>query len=391
MRRWIGVAALAALAAVGLFLILAGDSPVALSRADLASPPSPWLSGGPNGPGGSPLAVSSLAASPSYAADQTLLAATDNAIHRSQDGGLSWQAVLTATSPAAGEKFSHVRLSPDFAGDHIAFAGWNRSTGSTLYKSSDGGQSWQTSATFTETLIALRLSTDFPIDSTLFALLGDGTTLGKSIDGGLNWTRHSFNVASPPNGFDIGVIPDYDTHRTLYVSGFGQTIRSVDGGANWSMLPSAGPTYAIALSPDFLADQTLWQSFRAIESAGDGLPEADVLRSADGGASWFLSSDGLPGVYEPFPRHLAVSPRYAQDSTLFTALSGQFVGWQSHDLFCSYDGGRRWHNLGPVPGNPDVTDLAVSYAAGSGLTLHVASGEGVWQRAVDCPGEANIA
>ncbi|RLT37256.1 MAG: hypothetical protein DWI57_13865 [Chloroflexi bacterium] len=98
MRRWIVVAAWAVIAAVGLLLVLAGDAPVAFSRADSLDLFSPWRSSGPTADS-QPLAVNSVEASPSYAADNTLFAATDGGVYRSQDRGHGWQLVL-ASPPA---------------------------------------------------------------------------------------------------------------------------------------------------------------------------------------------------------------------------------------------------------------------------------------------------
>ena len=267
MRRWIFVAALAVVAAIGLVFVLAGDPAAALSRADSLNSAAAWRSSGPNADDSQPLPIHHLEASRSYAADGTLFAAASTAIYRSQDWGQSWQSVLdlpnrgTAAASVAQVAFSHVRLSPNFIGDGTLFALLQDSDGSaTLYKSADRGNTWGVTTVFSETVVALRLSTDFPSDSTLFVLTGDGTNLRKSTDGGQNWTYLPFNVANPPNGIDLGIVPNFAQHQALYVSGFGQTLRSVDGGATWTTLPVAGPNYGIALSPNFASDHTLWQS-----------------------------------------------------------------------------------------------------------------------------------
>ncbi|MFO7633829.1 MAG: Gmad2 immunoglobulin-like domain-containing protein, partial [Caldilinea sp.] len=113
-------------------------------------------------------------------------------------------------------------------------------------------------------------------------------------------------------------------------------------------------------------------------------PENSVMRSFDGGNSWLRTATGLPGVYEPFARVLGVSPSYADDGAIFTALSGQILGFPYHSLLRSYDHGASWVDLGPAPDNPDIFDIAITSSAGEGVVAHVATERGVWHFHAPC-------
>jgi len=91
-----------------------------------------------------------------------------------------------------------------------------------------------------------------------------------------------------------------------------------------------------------------------------------------------MATAGLPGVYEPFPYPVAVSPRYAADRTLFTALYGQFVAGTSHSLYRALDGGAWWNDLGSAPGNPNVFELAATGYGPLAVAAHLATDAGVW-------------
>lgn len=330
------------------------------------------------------LLFSGVAASPHYAVDQTLFAAGDQLL-RSQDGGASWQTVLDARliSPypePSGGRFTQVRISPAFAQDETLFAAYTDGVSGPgrLYRSLDGGNSWRQLVALTQPVRALRISPTFAQDATLFVILGGGQTVHRSTDGGANWSEFPFDPASGFVGQDLALSPNFAQDGILFAAGFGPSLVSRNQGESWQPLNAPGPTYGIALSPNFATDLTLWQTYRFIEGIGDGTPDAGVIRSQDGGASWHYVNSGLPGAYEPFPRVLSLSPNYAQDGRLFTALSGQFVGGNEHTLFASQDQGESWMNLGPAPGNPDVLDLTVTHHDSQGIEVHLATANGIW-------------
>ncbi len=232
--------------------------------------------------------------------------------------------------------------------------------------------------TLTDEVRILRISPDFATDHTLFALAGAGMELLRSTDGGENWSAFPFLADDILNATDLAVSPNFAVDRTLFVTGLGEASRSTDGGETWIPQSRMGPNYAVAISPNFGEDGTVWESYRLMEGIGDGTPESGIIRTVDRGASWALTSAGLPDSYEPFPRSLAVSPNYAADQTLFAGYGGQIVSTPERGLFRSGDGGDSWTDLGPAPGNPEINRVVVTHSARTGLTAHVATAHGVW-------------
>ncbi|MFZ2519956.1 MAG: hypothetical protein WA089_14760, partial [Anaerolineae bacterium] len=337
-----------------------------------------WRSGGPYDASQQPIAIGDVAASPAYASDGTLFAAGQSGVYQTTDRGTSWQVALPLPARGDHAQATHVRISPGYATDGTVFATFVN--GATwvygLVKSTDRGQTWTFDTSHGE-MRALALSPAYLTDATLWTARGD--EVFKSTDGGAAWSP--YRLAPPGDSFDVfnlAVSPAFASDHTLFATGYGATRRSTDGGQTWASVGGYAPGYGVAVSPLYAQDNTAWTTYRFIESPGDGTPESAVQRTTNRGASWALTATGLPGDYEPFARSLAVSPAYANDHTLFTALGGQLVSGLSHSLFRSLDSGSTWLDLGPAPGNPDTHALAVTSTALDGLMTHVATSAGVW-------------
>lgn len=380
--RWWVIVLIAGLM-VGGWLVWAG-----VTSAD-AVPPTPWRSAGPYIPATTeitPTVVLDVEASPLYTNDRTLFAATQSGLFRSVDTGNSWQLVLPLPQAGAQFAFSHVRLTTTYGVDGRVIAAYadRQTPAGALYQSTDFGATWQPLTTFTQTVTALALSPNFAQDQTIFAILGGSNVLHQSTDGGQHWQQHRFGPEEYFDGFGLAVSPNYATDHTLFATGFGTVHRSTDGGVTWAALDTYGITYGLAVSPAYAQDRSVWATYRFIEGPGDDTPESAVIGSVDSGATWARTASGLPGFYEPFVRSVAVSPNYAQDQTLFTALSGQLLATPTHALFRSYDRGASWVDLGPPPANPDILDLAVTATASEGVVAHVATTQGVWHFQAPC-------
>ena len=372
-------------------LLLAGQAPtLADSDSGTIPPPAPifclWESFGPADQGFS-LYVNSVDASSSYRNDRMLFAATTVDIQQSSDGGKSWRVLFTRPDAAPDDAyFSHVRAAPaaSLASSPATIFALLYAPGpssSTLYRSEDAGATWvQVSALAGAGLPrALAVSPNFAVDRTVFAIFGQGLAIHKSTDGGQSWAAHAFGpIVEFFNGIDLAISPAFASDQTLYAAGFGPLHMSVNGGLTWSKLATLSPTFDVAVSPQFAADRRVWTTFRTIEAAGDDTPEAGVQRSTDAGAAWALGAVGLPGVYEPNPRFLSVSPRFDRDRSLFTLLKGDSSLGTVETTFRSFDGGAVWADQFTPPNSPAVNDAVTTYALDEGVRIHLATAAGVW-------------
>ncbi|HUW09357.1 MAG TPA: hypothetical protein VM537_06470, partial [Anaerolineae bacterium] len=328
-----------------------------------------------------PLDTQVVVPSPAYDHDGTLFAGTEMGVHKSTDRGLHWQPANKGLVGSFATTIADVVVSPAFASDTTLFASWKLSgrLGGSVYRSTDGGDNWQ-ELWSTEYVGDLAISADFTSDQTLFAT-GTGGMVFRSTDGGLTFTPKLDELDF--DSFEIAISPQYGTDQTVYAAGYGPLYRSSDGGETWQPLPGAWPPhYGVAVSPVFGADDTLFASYREIE--GSGLrPESGVIRSVDRGATWDLATAGLPGTYEPWPQSLALSPGFASNRKLFTAVSGTpHLG--PNQVYASGSSGDGWSALPPISQEPLLHKLSTSLEPNGSDTLHAGSSAGAYHYSATC-------
>lgn len=342
----------------------------------------------------------SLAPSPDFANDGTVLLAAFEGCSRSVDGGLSWLSqnsfqqqllpnlvvsptfthdrLVLAASPGAGLLAWQVPLLPPPSGPRgrkpsaaTMGAGLLKPapppqpigpgttpvppTGTVIEtRSTDLGSLWNE---------GLALSPDFANDGTLFfAYVG----AFRSTDGGAGWT----GLSLPPGVIilrDIALSPDFANDNTVFVgtngSGF---FRSPDRGDSWTNadtgLPSDFKTRVIRISPGYADDQTL---FAASWNYG-------LWKSTSAGAAWQSVSGAIPGINM---QALALSPDYGNDATVL-------VGEKPGRLWRSVDGGGSWQmaDLGlPAADAMVITDIAFSPDFAADRMVATATGDGaIW-------------
>jgi photosystem II stability/assembly factor-like uncharacterized protein len=198
----------------------------------------------PFGPG-LEASILSLAVSPSD--DKVVLAvagsAGGRALYRSADGGHTWDQVL-APSANAG-----LQVLFDPTNGSIAYASLD-----TAYKSTDGGNTWATAngtgsnVLPTGTLLWLGIAPSNPFTLYAGGEPSSGANMYKSVDGGDNWTPL---YGSPWCG-DVVVDP---TDANVVFAGAAGLERSTDGGSTWTLLDAGGGGYHGGLA--FSADGSL--------------------------------------------------------------------------------------------------------------------------------------
>jgi hypothetical protein len=201
----------------------------------------------------------------------------------------------------------------------------------------------------------------------LILLAGRGSGLYRSEDGGQTWqpALGSLGLAGPLPVVSLGISPQYPNNPTILAGFPGGLLRSTDHGMDWKALgftpPPPYPT-AIVFSPDYSQDGVI-----IIGTAEDG-----ILRSENGGEAWSGWNFGLMDLEVLC---LAISPQFKADETLYAGTGS--------GLFRSANGGRAWRELDLPGGHAPVTSLAVSPGFGTDRTLFAGLEEGGLLRSTD--------
>ncbi len=215
----------------------------------------PWAAtGGPSGP------VTAIAVDPGSAS--TLYARSGDRVFKTVDGGATWSALsqtfqIKATTPPLPASAMLLTSSTLYVG------GFSR-----VFQSTDGGQTWTTSAELSGTVLCsvtnginplagvgprpvvarqvLSLAQD--ASGTLYA--GTMSGIFKSTDGGQTWQAVGVGggLIDPchqaSQQFILKIVVDPATPTTLYAGGLDGAYKSTDSGATWTTMNGQGLTSA---------------------------------------------------------------------------------------------------------------------------------------------------
>jgi photosystem II stability/assembly factor-like uncharacterized protein len=304
-----------------------------------------------------------LRISPAFSEDGTIFVGGFDGLFKSVDGGRHWAQMETlplglikglALSPGGAESLS------------VAITTY----GGGAYTANDGASRWTigNEGLKRTRLSGIAFSPCFASDDTLFSaekgyLLKSsdrGHTWDKSaLDREENWRARSISILNKlgvpafltkqfltdterqvPFATVLAISPDFASDGTLFFgTRYHGVYRSVDGGLHTTAIwEGFGKTItSLIISPDFGSDKTLFASVRG----------AGIYRSTDKGDTWQPVNDGLtvldrwqsPTQHQIARKdiHLAISPDYAADKTVFAA--------SSEGLFKTTDGGASWQEL----------------------------------------------
>jgi len=212
------------------------------------------------------LDVREILFSPTYAKDETVfLVASDlGFLYRSADGGRTWQYL--------GEHCESVALSPEFGEDRTLLGTWfsypNNQKQVELRVSRDGGEQWESLGGGPAREFKLvGLAPLFAKWRVVFGY-GDGT-LYRSSDGGASWQ----GVLSAPGlePMQMAFAPEMETNRPVFLVAReasatqpggqgGRIYRSGDGGQTWAAveLAEGAVPLSVVVSPNYAQDGTLF-------------------------------------------------------------------------------------------------------------------------------------
>ena len=301
--------------------------------------------------------VESLAVSPGFAEDRLVLATSPGA------GVLAW--TVADALPVTAGRSSSATSAPVGPGA-IAPApapGLGPGPGPTLTPV-PGAKGLASSATDLSSLwpSAMALSPNFANDGVAFyGYLG----LFRSEDRGAAWSKLSLPF-SQPIVRSVDVSPTFANDQTLFIGTDGQGVfRSNNAGDSWADvsagLPMTMKTRRVRVSPAYASDQTV---FVASWKSG-------IWRSLAGGSGWANVSTGIDARIQAF----VISPDFASDGMLLA--SGK-----PGRLWRTFDGGDSWATADvglPFEDGMVVLDVSFSPDFAADRTLAASTGDGaVW-------------
>lgn len=231
-----------------------------------------------------------IAISPDYERDKIIyLVGQRGIVFISDNRGKSFTK-LAKLEGQKGNESPFLVISPNFANDKTLFVTGKQG----VYKSTDGGKSWQVTTENTELQegynLKLAISPNYQNDSTL--LVSSGTGLFITQDGGKNW-RKLVSDRFEADAFLTGVAlsPNYAEDKTFFINVRGKGLfKTTDRGTTFEPVGDSpidlallnnfeSSTMPIQISPNFTNDETIY---------GIGTAGSSIFQSTDAGKTWQL-------------------------------------------------------------------------------------------------------
>jgi photosystem II stability/assembly factor-like uncharacterized protein len=260
----------------------------------------------------------------------------NNGLYKSLDHGVTW-AKKSVGLPAPLSVF----ISPNDSSVLFALSEGNSASGSYVYRSANGGDTWDaTNFPYTTEIIANPLS-----PSEYFGIAANN--LYKSLNGGIDWNVIS---ALPASG-RIALHPT--TGLMLLVTSSQQIYQSSNGGLVWNIQSTSGLPGGSS-NGVLLADTNGF--LLAVSSLG--------LYCSNNGAIWYAANQGIETK--------TISKMVAVPGYLY-AITGEYVSnaYQG-TLYRSTNAGQSWAKLSQLPWSSGSLTISVT----NSQTLYLGSGSG---------------
>ncbi|MBA3885768.1 MAG: hypothetical protein H0X67_08545 [Acidobacteria bacterium] len=276
---------------------------------------------------------------------QFYVGATNGGLWKTVNNGTTWEVLFTEVDDASGIGAVAISQSnPDLV---WLGTGGTQSWGRGVFKSTDGGASWQAMG-LSDTKQISRIIVD-PADANIVWVASPGHLYGpnrergvfKTLDGGRTW-QHVLFVDDDTGAFDLVMDPGdpqvlyattYQRRRAPWGTnggGPGSGIRkTVDGGRTWTRLERGLPEGDLGIIGIDIHRANPRVLYAMLEHAGG----KDLFRTEDGGESWRKTNEPEDA------RYLGHSMRWF-DQVRVDPVNDQRVYVMGVNVYTSEDGGR---------------------------------------------------
>jgi photosystem II stability/assembly factor-like uncharacterized protein len=261
--------------------------------------------------------ITSLAITPSNP-DRIFFGDEQGKLYTSSDGGKTWQ---NLPLPANMGAVDTIAFSPNLDRDKTFFVGTKEAG---IFKTVDDGKTFQAvNEGIKDKIIEdIVISPDYAQNSTLYAITWhDGMYVSQ--DGGKSWKKMSEGLTKDkqaddykvPHFMDLKIVQD-----TMFLGGFNGLFKTTDSGKQWQEIETLarGTVIAMAVSPNYAQDSTVVIANYV----------GNIFISRDKGETWTPINRGLevyrlgkdPEESGQDPRRffdIAFSPNYGEDRTIF--------------------------------------------------------------------------
>lgn len=328
------------------------------SLAFASTPPSAitWHNIGPGGGGW----IQSICASP-YARDGLFVGCDVGGFYRSDDAGASY-----AIHNAGLTDYWVECIAPHPTKSETLFIGCE----SGIYRSDDGGKNWRwlrnglpepEAHRWSAPVGALVIDPEAP--DTIYAGIGrprlfkEGSgTLYKTTDGGASWSRANAPDSLPADAVISDILIDPRDPRHLHLACQHGVFQSADAGATWQPTNEGLPQpHARRLGRCKARPDTLYVTVRS--TPGKTPWQGGVYRSDDGGRTWqprlqgLRQSVGKPGGADPLTANYDRIVAHPTDPDI-AYVGGS--GWVNATVFKTTNGGNAWAEVVRPRQNPNI-------------------------------------
>ncbi len=339
--------------------------------------------------GGRGVAISGVPGQPNV----FYMAPNNGGVWKTTDYGRTWNPIFDDQPTGSVGALAIAPSNPEiiYVGSGEGLRRPDLSTGDGIYKSSDGGRSWQHLGLRDGQQIAAIVVDPHDPNRVLVAVLGHPygpnaeRGVFRSTDGGLTWQKvlykdentGAIDLAFDPSNSQIIYADMWASRRPPWTTGGGYNgpgsglYKSTDGGTTWRQLAKGLPTWAEGLGRIGLgiAPNDSSQIYALVDSPKLG----GLYRSDDAGETWqrINSDDRLWGRGDDFAC-VRVDPK--NKDTIYIANISTYRSTDGGHNFTAIKGapgGDDYHTIWINPGNPQIIALAVD----QGVTISVNGGQ----------------